>query len=246
MHTNLWWKEYANERKWIACIESRTETATIRPSTSSKKFEPSDRQSPVDLFSLAKLSTRSSTLVDGTGLRDASRTTASSPSPWYDAPLPFGRRHRGELSRRAPLLPAPHPLPPSPAPPHTSLCCRSPEPSPITHTATPGHLAPPNFQLCTGGLEKRPRGSVVTDSRRKRRIETRRRFSGGSIVSSMKVSYPIFFVFYISGHWYDSRAVRVCVRKIYLFSVFILLVLRHMSDLMVSNATGTLTCDVFV
>jgi hypothetical protein len=36
------------------------------------------------------------------------------------------------------------------------------------------------------------------------------------------------------------------VRKIYLFSVFILLVLRHMSDLMVSNATGTLTCDVFV
>jgi hypothetical protein len=155
MHTNLWWKEYANERKWIACIESRTETATIRPSTSSKKFEPSDRQSPVDLFSLAKLSTRSSTLVDGTGLRDASRTTASSPSPWYDAPLPFGRRHRGELSRRAPLLPAPHPLPPSPAPPHTSLCCRSPEPSPITHTATPGHLAPPNFQLCTGGLEKK-------------------------------------------------------------------------------------------
>lgn len=94
--------------------------------------------------------------------------------------------------------------------------------------------------------EKRPRGSAVTDSRRKRRIETRRRFSGGSIVSATKVPYPIFSVIYISGHWYDSRAVRVCVRKIYLFSVFILLVLRHMSDLMVSNATGTLTCDVFV
>jgi hypothetical protein len=113
------------------------------------------------------------------------------PSPFWAA-TPWG----AVVARSAP----PCTSSPSPAPPHTSLCCRSPEPSPITHTATPGHLAPPNFHLCIGGLEKRPRGSAVTDSRRKRRIETRRRFSGGSIVSAMKVSYPIFSVFYISGH----------------------------------------------
>jgi hypothetical protein len=104
------------------------------------------------------------------------------PSPFWVA-TPWG----AVAARSAP----PCTSSPSPAPPHTSLCCRSPEPSPITHTATPRHLAPPNFHLCTGGLEKRPRGSAVTDSRRKRRIETRRRFSGGSIVSAMKVPYPI-------------------------------------------------------
>jgi len=82
-----------------------------------------------------------------------------------------------------------------------------PEPSPITH------LAPPNVHLFTGALrptERKGPDSAVTDSRRKRRIETRRRLPGGRIVAATKGTPPISFVFYLSGHSYDSRAARVC------------------------------------
>jgi hypothetical protein len=82
----------------------------MRPSTSSKFFWIV-WSSITDwcLFSLAKLSAQSST--DGTGLRDASRTSASSPFPPDTMPpLPF-LGSDGESPPRAPLLPAPHPLP---------------------------------------------------------------------------------------------------------------------------------------
>lgn len=138
---------------------------------------------------------------------------------------------------------------PQPIQPDLRRVSRPPDPEP----SASAHLASPNFHLCTGALrpaESRGPESALTDSRRKRRIETRRRLPGGRIVAATEAegTAPDFLScsIYQAINRIVARCGFVAVRKKTFNFRFILLVMLRMSDLTVSNATGTFTRDVFV